>query len=62
MTCTLLQHITEQLAASEECFHNLEKRFVALNAECIKVKGQLLRFEGMADDTKQLQFFDWYDV
>ena len=56
MTCTLLQHITEQLAASEECFHNLEKRFVALSAECVKVKGQLLRFEGMADDTKQLQF------
>ena len=55
MTCTLPEHITEQLAASEERFHNLEKN-VALIAECVKVKGQLLRFEVMADDTKQLQF------
>ena len=55
MPCTLPEHITEQLAASEERFHNVENRFVALSAKCVKVKGQLLRFEVMADDTKQLQ-------
>ena len=54
MACTLPEHITEQLEASEEFFNSLD--FFALNAECVKAKGQLLCFEVMAGDIKQLKF------